>query len=149
MRLKLKTVVKRDFDTVVRGFNRNLFEYLVPGWGLPVFKRYDGQQHGDMVHIVFRFPWIIDWMVVVKEAGMTDKTYWFTHRGLKIPLGLVFWQHVHRVVAMGKQKTGIIDNIEFQSKWAILNPLNYLVLLFIFFPRKILYRRYYHKIFEK
>lgn len=146
MRIIFKTSIERDFHEVARGFNQGLFEYLIPSYCLPVVKRYDGQDHGDMVHLSFRFPGINDWKVVVKESGMSEKSYWLVHRGLVMPFRLSFWQHIHRVVSLGKHKCAIIDHIEFDSKWKILNPINYLLLLFIFLPRRILYRRYFHKI---
>jgi hypothetical protein len=143
MKITFKTLINKDFDIVVDGFNQNLFEYLMPLYCFPVLKRYDGQQHGDMVHLSFRLPGINDWKVVVKEAGKTDKLFWIVHRGLVMPFALAFWQHSIRVVSLKQNKTAIIDQIEFNSKWKILNPLNYLILFFIFFPRKIFYKSYY------
>jgi ligand-binding SRPBCC domain-containing protein len=148
MKIVLKTSVNRDFQTVVRGFNKDLFEYLMPPLGLAVLKRYDGQEHGDMVHIGFRLPLLKDFKVVIRDSGREEKVYWFVDRGLEMPLGLEFWQHEHRVVSLGKNKCVIIDHIEFDSKWRLLNLLNYLLLLLAFLPRMALYRRYYYHRFK-
>ncbi|MFO7978298.1 MAG: hypothetical protein R6U64_06520 [Bacteroidales bacterium] len=144
MRIILKTTIKRDFQTVVSGFNKELFEYLIGYYPLVKLRRYDGQEHGDMVHFNFGWSGTNEWKVVVKDSELTSKNYWFIHRGLTMPFGLDFWQHMHRVVALGKNKTAIIDYIQFESKWKWLNPLNFVFLYLVLFPQKLFYRRYYY-----
>lgn len=140
-------MINQDFPTVAGGFNKELFEYLIGYYPLVKLRRYDGQEHGDMVHLDFLLPGMNDWKVVVKDSHRDAKNYWFIHRALIMPFGLNFWQHMHRVVALGKNKTAIIDYIQFESRWKILNPLNYLFFYMILLPQRMLYRRYYHRKF--
>ncbi len=145
MKIVLKTLIRRNFETVVDGFNRDLFTYLLPPSLIAKLVRYDGQQRGDFIHLRFRLPFINDWKVVIKEVQHTDKEYRFVDRGLKMPFGLIYWQHVHRVVSLGKDRCVIVDEMEYESSWILQDLINYVLLYLAFFPRKFLYKKYFEK----
>jgi len=145
MRITLKTRIRKDFHTVAAGFNHDLFIYLLPPLGLAVLKRYDGQKPGDIVHIKFRLPFVNDFKVVIREVWTSPKEYRFVDRGLVMPFRLEFWQHTHRVVALGENRTAIIDQMEFRTSWLLLDWLVWPMLFLSFFPRKWQYKRYFER----
>ncbi|MBW6498666.1 MAG: hypothetical protein K0B09_09775 [Bacteroidales bacterium] len=145
MKITLKTRVNKDFHTVAAGFNHDLFIYLLPPFGMAKLERYDGQKPGDIVHIKFRLPFVNDFKVVIREVWTSPKEYRFVDRGLVMPFRLEFWQHIHRVVALGEKRAAIIDQMEFHTHWILLDYLVYPILFLSFFPRKWQYKRYFER----
>lgn len=145
MRIRLKTRIKKDFHTVAAGFNQELFNYLLPPFGLARLERYDGQKPGDIVHIKFSLPFVNDFKVVIRDVWTSPKEYRFVDRGLVMPFSLEFWQHTHRVVALGEKRTAIIDQMEFRTRWQLLDWLIWPMLFLSFFPRKWQYKRYFER----
>lgn len=139
------TVVKAPFEMVYKGFNQALFEYLLPPFGMAKLLRYEGQSAGDLVEIKFRIPFIGIWSVIIKEKWLSHREYGFIDRGLKVPFGIDYWQHTHRVIGRDKDTSFIIDDIEYETRWKLLDILLYLPLWFAFYPRKMLYQKYYNK----
>lgn len=144
MKIRLVCQVKRPFAEVVEVFDRQLLTYLLPPLG--TLYQYEGQKIGDLVEVRFRIPLMKSWKVIVKEHWETHREYGFTDRGLQVPLGIVYWQHMHRVIARDNHSVFIVDDIEYETHLKIWDYLIYLPLYLGFYLRKPLYRRYFHSI---
>ena len=145
MRLVFKTTIDRDLFTVSGGFNEQLFKSLMPPLGLARIVRYEGQEPGNIVEIGFRVPFMRNWIVVIKDSWRHSREFVFVDRGLQVPLGIYFWQHIHKIVSLGKNRCVIVDEIEFESSFVIQDYLNYVLLYLMFCPRRFLYRKYFRK----
>ncbi len=143
MRIRLITTVMAPFKLVYEGFNINLFKYLLPPLNIASIQRYEGQNPGDIIEIHFALPFITHWTVIVKESWLSHREYGFIDRGLRVPLGILYWKHTHRVVARDNKSSFIIDDIEYETSWLLLDYLLYLPLLGTFYSRKFLYQQYY------
>jgi ligand-binding SRPBCC domain-containing protein len=144
MRIRYVTTIESPFQQVYEGFNRNLLEYLVPA--VATIIRYEGQNPGDIVDIKFKIPFMRNWTIIIKESWLSHREYGFIDRGLRLPAGLVYWQHTHRVIARDDVSCFIIDDVEFESAWQLWDYILYLPLKLLFFNRKFMYRRYYNQL---
>ncbi|MFW5687717.1 MAG: hypothetical protein ACOCXV_02210 [Bacteroidota bacterium] len=145
MRIRLVTTIMAPFKKVYKGFDRNLFEYLMPPFSMASIIRYEGQTPGDIIDLKFNVPFLGHWTVIIKEAHLSHREYSFVDRGLRVPFGIVYWRHAHRVVARNNKSCFIIDDIEYETSWVFLDYMLYLPLMAIFYPRKYFYKRYYKR----
>lgn len=145
MRIRLVTTVMAPFKEVYTGFNKKLFEYLMPPFRLAKIERYQGQEPGDIIDLRFRVPFVGNWTVIIKEKWLSYREYGFIDRGLRVPFGIVYWKHIHRVVARDKNTSFIIDDIEYETEWKVLDYLLYFPLMMIFWPRKFSYKKFFEK----
>lgn len=148
MNIRLVTTVKRPFPIVYKNFNESLFKFLVPPFNLARIERYEGQNSGDIIEIRFNLPFVSNWKVIIKESWLSEREYGFIDRGLKVPFGITYWKHIHRVVAKGENSSFIIDDIVYESHWKWLDYLLYLPFLVMFYPRKFLYIKYYKQFID-
>lgn len=144
MRIRLITTVNATFERVHEGFNKELFDYLMPPFSLATIKRYEGQNPGDIIDLKFHVPFLGHWTVIIKETWLSYREYGFIDRGLRVPFGIRYWKHIHRVVARNNRTSFIIDDIEFETRSRILDYILYLPLMGIFYPRKFLYRKFFN-----
>lgn len=121
---------------------------MLPPLGLVKVKRYQGQTPGDIIDLKFNIPFMGHWVVIIKDSFLSHREYSFTDRGLKVPFGIKYWKHNHRVVARNNNSCFIIDDIEFETSFVITDRLLYLPLFFMFYMRKPQYRSYYKKLGE-
>ncbi len=148
MKIRLVTTIEKPLAIVHKNFNESLFKFLLPPFNLAGIERYEGQNPGDIIEIRFNLPFIPNWKVIIKESWLHNKEYGFIDRGLKVPFGITFWKHIHRVVAKGEKSSFIIDDIEYESNSNWLNYILFLFLLLMFYPRKFLYKKYYKELIE-
>jgi len=134
------------FKIVQKGFNKELFEYMMPPFSLARVVRYEGQGPGDIVEIKFNLPFMGYWTVIIKEAWLSHREYGFVDRGLRVPFGINYWKHIHRVVARNNDSTFIVDDIEYETSWKVLDFLLYFPLFMAFYPRKFQYQSYFKKL---
>ncbi len=145
MRIRIITTVLAPFKVVSGGFNRELFDYLLAFIPLTRVNRYEGQQPGDIIDISIAFPFFQKWTVIIKESWGSYREYGFADRGLRMPLGIKYWQHIHRVVARNNTSSFVIDDIEFETSAKWLDYIIYIPLLLMFYPRKLQYKWYFKK----
>jgi ligand-binding SRPBCC domain-containing protein len=146
MRIRLITTVMSPFSYVREKFNQQLFEFLLPPFNLATIERYEGQNPGDIIDLKFNIPFIgKHWTVIIKESWLSHREYGFVDRGLRVPMGILYWKHVHRVVARDNKSCFIIDDIEFESSYKIFDYVLYMPLWLIFWPRKFQYKKYFEK----
>lgn len=140
------TTIQAPFKKVCGGFNKELFDFLMPPLSLARIARYEGQNPGDIIDLKFNVPFMGNWVVIIKESWLSHREYGFIDRGLKVPFGIVYWKHSHRIVARNNTSSFIIDEIEFETNWKLQDYLLYLPILMIFYPRKFLYQKYYRQL---
>jgi len=146
MRLVIKTTVDKDLFTIAGAFDEQFFRYLLPWRAITKVIRYEGHEPGNIVEFGFRLPFIKNWIVVIKDSWKSSREILFVDRGLSVPFGIYFWQHIHKVISLGKNRCVIIDEIEFESNCLIQDYFNYLMLYVIFSMRRLHYRKYLMKI---
>jgi ligand-binding SRPBCC domain-containing protein len=145
MRIRLVTTVKSPFNKVYEEFNIHLFKYLLPPFNLAEVLKYEGQNPGDIIDIKINVPFMSHWTVIIKDSWLSHREYGFTDRGLRLPLGIIYWKHTHRLVARDNHSCFIIDDLEYESSSVFLDYLLYIPLWMIFYPRKFLYPRYFRR----
>jgi ligand-binding SRPBCC domain-containing protein len=144
MRIRFVTTVMAPYKVVTKGFNRKLLEYLLPPFSF--IRRYEGQQPGDIIDLRLRVPFTTNWTVIIKDSWHSFKEYGFADRGLRVPMGIKYWQHSHRVVTRNDDSSFIIDDIEYETSYIILDYILYIPLFLSFYRRKFLYKKYFEKI---
>jgi ligand-binding SRPBCC domain-containing protein len=146
MRIRIISTVYRPFKQVCEGFNLSLFKALLPPFGLVRLIRYEGQNPGDIIDLSFRIPFINNWTVIIKDSWFSHREYGFVDRGLRVPLGIEYWKHSHRVVARDNSSCFIIDDIEYESSWRLYDYILFPLIWFMFYPRKLMYGRYFKRL---
>ncbi|GEM_PF-1141308 len=149
MRIRLVTQVSVPLDIAVKGFNQDLFGFLMPSRALATLVKYEGQSPGDIVDIAFRIPFLSNWTVIIKDSWHLHREYGFVDRGLRAPMGIVYWEHIHRLVARDTQSCFIIDEMDYETRWNFLDFLLYLPLFSAFYFRTFKYEKYYRKLNKK
>jgi ligand-binding SRPBCC domain-containing protein len=137
MRIRLITTVKAPFKVVSTHFDRKLFEYLLPPFPFASIRRFEGQNPGDIIDIKLQLPFGRFWTVIIKESWSSAREYGFSDRGLRVPFGIKYWQHSHRVVARNESSSFIIDEIEYETSLLLLDYLIFIPLFFSFLSKKI------------
>ncbi len=138
MNITLKSKVNMRLQTVHKGFDADLFTYLLPlGAELIAF---GGSKKGDIVHL--KLPIAGEWISEITEDGASEDQCYFIDEGRKLPFPLKEWRHKHILHKSGKQ-TIIEDNMTFSTGNALLNVLFYPVLLLAFLPRTWQYKKYF------
>jgi ligand-binding SRPBCC domain-containing protein len=146
MRIRYVTTVMAPFRQVYEGFNRKLFEFLMPPFNIVSITRYEGQNPGDIIDLKLNLPLLNNWTVIIKETWLSHREYGFTDRGLRSPAGIVYWKHIHRVVARNNDSSFIIDEIEFETSWKVLDYLLYLPMSLMFYLRQSRYKKYFNRL---
>ena len=141
MRILLKTRVSGNYLDIYNSFDRSLFEFLLPS-GAKV-QQFDGSKKGDIVHLTFSFPFKAEWVSEIIENNISDSECYFIDKGTKLPFGIHFWIHKHRIIKDGNQSI-IEDDIEFSTGNKFLDLIYYPGLLVSFLPRKRLYQKYFN-----
>jgi len=138
MRIKLKSTVACDLETVHRKFDGELFNYLLPPGAKLI--HFGGSTKGDIVHL--KLPVAREWISEITENGKSENSYYFIDEGKKLPFPLKTWRHKHVLKASG-QYTIVEDDMSFSSGNAFFDVLIYPVLLLSFLPRIWQYKSYF------
>jgi len=147
MKLVLRTKVNGNYKDIMARFDRDLFLALAPPFPPVELKKFTGSETGDEVHILFKKPVNKDWISDITDHGVDEKEAYFIDQGRVLPPPLKAWKHTHIVRKISENESMIIDNMEFDCGNTLLNFLVYPGLLAGFLPRKIIYKRYFNKIF--
>jgi len=144
MRICLRTPVKGNYEEVLAGFDRNLFEALAPPFIKIDLLRFDGSRKGDVVHLKLKIFGIFsqEWIVKITEDKVTQTQAWFTDEGRKLPRMLRSWEHAH-IVEKDGQDSVIIDDIHFVPSSKLLGLFLYPGLYLQFLWRQPIYKRYF------
>ena len=145
MKFQLRTIVNGHYREVFTKFDRQLFEFLLPKFGEVELVEFGGSDTGDIVHLDFRKPLKAKWISEITENGDTAEQMWFVDQGTRLPFGLQYWRHKHIVRAAGRDRSEIVDDIEFRFANGFLSSLLLPFVYLAFLPRKKLYRKYFNR----
>lgn len=143
VRLSLRTPVSGYYKSVMKQFDRDLFEALSPPVGKIEVVSFTGSKTGDRVHLRFLQPIKAEWISIITDHGESDGEMYFVDQGKKLPPGLTFWRHTHTVRKIDENHSLIIDQMEYKSYFYLLSLLLYPFLFFTFYPRKKQYISYF------
>lgn len=130
MNIQLKTKVDGNYKTIMKQFDRKLFEALKPKNVKMEIIEFTGSKKGDTVHLRFISPLQAEWISKITEDGEDDTETYFIDEGIKLPFPIVFWRHKHIVRKINNDSSYIIDDMTFKGinflfSW-ILYPLIYI-----------------------
>jgi ligand-binding SRPBCC domain-containing protein len=146
LKIELRTEVNGHYRSVMKRFDRNLFEALSPPVGKIEVVKFTGSKTGDQVHLQFVRPLKAEWISRITDHGERKNELYFVDEGKKLPPGLAFWKHEHIVRKKSESRSIIIDRIHFKSYFYLLSLLFYPILFLTFYPRKKQYKSYFeHK----
>jgi ligand-binding SRPBCC domain-containing protein len=142
MQIKVSTHVEQPYRSVAAGFTKELFVQLNPPVPPVKVLRFDGSQKGDEVHLELNFIFFKQvWVSYIVESGAVEGEVWFIDVGIKLPFFLKAWRHRHRIVSHPEEGSYIIDEIDYQSPFLLLDYLIYPLMQLQFLYRKPVYKR--------
>ncbi len=147
MKIYTSTSVKGQPKSILRQFDRKLFEALAPPGIRINLLRFDGSVKGDEVHIEM-LPLGIsllrqEWKSLITENENGETESWFVDEGTKLPWFLKKWKHRHIVRKLNAEEGEIIDDITYESSFFLIGWLLYPVMFLQFYYRKPIYRKYF------
>ncbi len=145
MHLKITTAVGQDYLSVMRGFDRSLFEKLSPPFPPVKLLLFEGSKKGDTVSLELNFFLFRQrWTSLIIEDKLTDQEFYFIDEGTTLPFFLRTWKHRHRIQKDGTHAR-IIDDIHFTTPFLLLDYLLYPVMWLQFMYRKPVYKKVFRK----
>ena len=145
MRIKIKTRVKADLDSVIDGFDQELFLKLNPPFPPVRLLRFDGCQKDDRVELELNFLLFKQyWTSVITEDERSDSSFYFIDKGVRLPFFLKYWKHRH-VIQKNGQGCAIIDDIEFKTPLFLFDFFMYPALLLQFLYRRPIYKSFFSR----
>jgi ligand-binding SRPBCC domain-containing protein len=146
MNIRLETEVKGHYQTVIAGFDRALFEALLPKQGKVEIAAFTGSKKGDRVHLRFLSPVKAEWISDITEDGANEKEAYFIDQGVQLPFPLQYWKHKHIVQKVTEDTSRIVDDITFRGINPVVSALLYPAIYLGFYPRKRIYRQYFGEV---
>lgn len=143
MNVKIETIIDNDFHQVFDQFNLKLFKALTPPLSRIVVHRFDGCKTGDEVHADFYLLSLFkqSWINKIASDEANKDFISFTDVGEKFPFPLKEWRHTHRIENLGKNKSKIVDDINYSTHWIIIDLFLYPLITLMFLTRRPVYRR--------
>lgn len=143
MKLFFKTRVQGHYESIMKRFDRDLFEALSPKSAKMEIVEFTGSEKGDRVHVRFTFPIKADWKSDIVEHGSNEKEAWFVDVGTTMPFGLALWHHRHVARYVDETTCEIVDDITFKGKNWLLSLMLYPIFYLGFSPRAGVYKSYF------
>lgn len=145
MKISFGTVVKENWQEVMKGFDVKLFEALNPPFPPVKVLRFDGCKTGDMVSLELNFLLFKQtWTSLITDHGEANNGFYFIDEGRKLPFFLQRWKHRHGIAGL-TQGSEIIDDIQYSSGTWLTDVLLYPFLYLQFRMRKPVYQKYFDK----
>lgn len=144
MHIKISTEVNAAFHRVSTGFNEELFRALNPPFPPVKLERFDGSKTGDIVSLELSFVFFKQkWVSEIVEDNAYDDFAYFIDVGRQLPFFLRYWRHKHVIKRTERERSLIIDDIEFKTGTWITDLVMYPLLMSQFLYRKPIYRRFF------
>ncbi|MDF9801247.1 ligand-binding SRPBCC domain-containing protein [Catalinimonas alkaloidigena] len=141
MNIKISTAVEQPYQTVMQGFNEELFMRLNPPFPPVRLLRFDGCKKGDAVALELNFIFFKQqWLSKIVEDDFDQEEFYFIDKGTRLPFFLKYWHHRHRIIKNSQGST-IVDDITFKSPSPLLDFLLWPVLWLQFLYRKPIYKK--------
>ncbi|MEQ8685601.1 MAG: hypothetical protein RIE86_09915 [Imperialibacter sp.] len=146
MKIKIRTRVKADLQTVREGFTEKLFLKLNPPFPPVKLLRFDGCKRGDKVELELNFILFKQtWESLITHDLSNETVFSFVDEGVRLPFFLKSWKHHHINEAIENGGASITDEIEFTTPTLLTSLLFYPVLYLQFLYRKPIYRKVFGK----
>ncbi|MCX6194492.1 MAG: hypothetical protein NTX34_08450 [Cytophagales bacterium] len=139
----ISTSIQAPVSYVKDLFTADLLLKLSPPFPRVSLQRFDGCKKDDQV--VLKINLILRkliWSSLITEEVQTEEEWYFIDQGVKMPFGLAYWQHKHRVKKITEQHCEIIDEISFDTGKLFLNYLLFPFLWGMIYYRKPFYKKY-------
>lgn len=139
----ISTSIQAPISHVKKLFTANLLMRLSPPFPRVTLQRFDGCKKDDNVILEINLVFTkVTWSSLITEDKLTADEWFFIDQGVKMPFGLNYWQHKHRVKKINEESCEIIDEISFDTRNEFLNYLLFPFLWGMIFYRKPLYQKY-------
>jgi ligand-binding SRPBCC domain-containing protein len=139
----ITTPIHASVSYVKERFTADLLLRLSPPFPRVTLKRFDGCKKDDQVILEINLIFLkVTWSSLIIEDSVTSEEWYFVDEGDKMPFGLQYWQHKHRVKKISDDSCEIIDEISFDTQNVFLNYLLFPFLWGMIFYRKPFYRKY-------
>jgi ligand-binding SRPBCC domain-containing protein len=139
----ISTPIQASINQVKEHFTSELLLKLSPPFPKVSLLRFDGCQKDDQVILQINLIFIkLVWSSLITDDLQTEEEWFFIDKGVKMPFGLQFWQHKHRVKKIKNQSCEIIDEISFDTRNPFLNYLLFPFLWGMIYYRKPFYKKY-------
>ena len=140
MKIQIETAVTENYKNVFERFDKKLFLALAPPLIPFRLLRFDGCEKGQEVHIELAAKQ--QWISLITEKEENEKEIYFIDEGIQLPLPLKTWKHKHRLLNT-KEGTLIIDEIQYQCSFKLLDYMVFPVFYLMFYWRKHIYQRFF------
>jgi ligand-binding SRPBCC domain-containing protein len=139
----ISTSIQAPISYVKELFTANLLLRLSPPFPRVSLQRFDGCKKDDNVILEINLVFTkVTWSSLITEDKLTADEWFFIDEGVKMPFGLNYWQHKHRVKKINEESCEIIDEISFDTRNEFLNYLLFPFLWGMIFYRKPFYKKY-------
>ena len=139
----ISTSIQAPISYVKELFTANLLLRLSPPFPRVSLQRFDGCKKDDNVILEINLVFTkVTWSSLITEDKLTADEWFFIDEGVKMPFGLNYWQHKHRVKKINENSCEIIDEISFDTRNEFLNYLLFPFLWGMIFYRKPFYQKY-------
>jgi ligand-binding SRPBCC domain-containing protein len=139
----ISTPIQAPISHVKDLFTADLLLRLSPPFPRVSLQRFDGCKKNDNVILVINLLFTkVTWSSLITEDALTADEWYFIDQGVKMPFGLQYWQHKHRVKKISEVSCEIIDEISFDTHNEFLNYLLFPFLWGMIFYRKPFYKKY-------
>ena len=139
----ISTSIQAPISYVKELFTANLLLRLSPPFPRVSLQRFDGCKKDDNVILEINLVFTkVTWSSLITEDKLTADEWFFIDEGVKMPFGLHYWQHKHRVKKINEESCEIIDEISFDTRNEFLNYLLFPFLWGMIFYRKPFYQKY-------
>ena len=123
----ISTPIQAPISHVKELFTADLLLRLSPPFPRVSLQRFDGCKKNDNVileiNLLFRK---VTWSSLITEDALTADEWYFIDQGVKMPFGLQYWQHKHRVKKISEVSCEIIDEISLViSSWNFIDLSKY------------------------
>jgi ligand-binding SRPBCC domain-containing protein len=139
----ISTPIQASLSHVKELFTADLLLRLSPPFPRVSLQRFDGCKKEDNVILEINLVFTkVTWSSLITEDKLTADEWFFIDEGVKMPFGLHYWQHKHRVKKINEESCEIIDEISFDTRNEFLNYLLFPFLWGMVFYRKPFYQKY-------
>jgi ligand-binding SRPBCC domain-containing protein len=139
----ISTPIQAQISHVKDLFTADLLLRLSPPFPRVSLQRFDGCKQNDNVILEINLLFTkVTWSSLITEDALTTDEWYFIDQGVKMPFGLQYWQHKHRVKKINEVSCEIIDEISFDTRNEFLNYLLFPFLWGMIFYRKPFYKKY-------
>jgi ligand-binding SRPBCC domain-containing protein len=142
-KFELTCRVSASMPYVWKRFTADLLAKLAPPFPIARIIRFDGCQAND--HVMIELDFLVAktvWTSIITSYQFDGESHVFVDEGIKVPFGIVTWRHEHRIEVIGEKETRVIDRIQFQTNYKLLDLLLFPLLWGMIAYRMPLYKKY-------